>query len=250
MAPNDGLTNGWIALLAAPFVGSFLGVLIRRLPEGNAWAWSRSRCETCRRVLPPQEMLPLVSFAVLRGRCAGCGAAIGWFHPAVECAAVLVAAGAIWATPEDAALIWAGCGLGWTLLALAWIDARAWRLPDALTLPLVLAGLAQAALLAPEAATDRALAAAFGYLSFRLLGLAYRRLRGREGLGMGDAKLLAAGGAWLGTAALPWVVAGAGVLGLAAAGCAALAGARIGGATRLPFGPFLAAAIWSVWLIA
>ena len=248
MAPTVELTNGWIPLLLAPFVGSFLGVLIRRLPEGRGWMTGRSSCEACGRALGPLEIVPLLSFLALRGSCAGCGAPIGVFHPLVELAALLVAATAWLAAPDDTAFIWAGCGLGWTLLALAWIDARCFRLPDALTLPLILAGLFEALLLAPEDATDRALAAAAGYLSFRLLAMAYRAWRGREGLGEGDAKLLAAAGAWLGSAALPWVVVAAGVAGLAAAAVARCRGATITSSTRLPFGPFLAAGIWAIWV--
>ena len=238
----------WVwPLLAAPFVGSFLGVLIRRLPAGRPVALARSACEACGATLAAQDMVPLASFAALRGRCRACGAAIGWFHPAIELAAVLVAA---WAASVDHApgLLWAGCGLGWALLALAWIDCEHMVLPDALTLPLVLAGLGVTWLAAPSAIGDSALGALAGYLALRGLALGYRRLRGRDGLGEGDAKLLAASGAWLGWAALPRVVLIGAVAGLALAGVQAARGRRPHGATALPFGPCLALGTWLVWL--
>lgn len=234
----------WLApLLFAPCIGSFLGVLIRRLPDGRPIAFVRSACEACGRTLPPCELVPLASFVLLRGRCRGCGARIGWFHPAIEAAATIVAASAALAGVQGWRL-WAGCGLGWTLLVLAWIDWRDFLLPDALTLPLLLAGLGVA--WHDGAAPAAALGAALGYLGLWLVGLLYRTLRGRDGLGQGDAKLLAAGGAWLGAAALPWVVFWAALFGLA---LALLARRRqLALALALPFGPPLAAAIWLAWL--
>ncbi len=248
MAPLRGLTNGWILpLLAAPFIGSFVGVLIARLPAGRPIAWSRSACDQCGRTLGPGEMVPILSFAWQRGACGGCGAPIARFHLWVELAALVLALSAA-ATGVTGPTLWTGCALAWTLLALAWIDARTYTLPDALTLPLLLAGLAQTLWLTPEFITDHALAAAFAYLSFRLLDLLYQRLRGRPGLGAGDAKLLAAGGAWLGTLALPRIVLIAALLGLTAAAVARLRGAELRRDWRLPFGPCLAAAIWALWL--
>ena len=234
-------------LILAPFVGSFLGVLIRSLPEGRPVALRRSACEACGQALGPIELLPIVSFVVLRGRCRHCGAPIARMHLAVELAALGVAA---WAASvlADAPTLWAGCVLGWTLLALGWIDWTHMVLPDALTLPLVLAGLGVTWRLEPEALTDHAAAAIAGYVAFRLLELGYRRLRGRDGLGQGDAKLAAACGAWVGLAALPWVVVGGAVAGLGAALMLQLRGRQVGAATALPFGPALALALWVVWL--
>ncbi|HJS85428.1 MAG TPA: prepilin peptidase, partial [Acetobacteraceae bacterium] len=196
----------WIwPVLAAPFVGSFLGVLIRRLPAGRDLVWARSACERCGRAIAPWDLVPLASWVALRGRCRACGAAISWFHPAVEVAATLVAASAAWAA-SDAASLWSGCALGWTLLALAWIDWEWLRLPDALTLPLVVAGLVATWFLDRAAIADHAAAALAGYAALRGINALYRRARGRDGLGAGDAKLLAAGGAWVGLAALPWLL--------------------------------------------
>ena len=230
-------------LILAPFIGSFLGVLIRRLPAERPLAWVRSRCDACGRVLGPAELLPLASFALQRGRCRGCGARIGWFHPAIELAALAVAAMAV-AAGMQGAWLWLSCGLGWTLLALAWIDAETFLLPDVLTLPLLLAGLAAA--LWQGTALDAALGAAAGFFGLTLVGLIYRRLRGHDGLGGGDAKLLAAGGAWLGLAALPGVLVLAATLGI----LFALAARRreLSAKLAVPFGPPLAAAIWLAWL--
>jgi leader peptidase (prepilin peptidase)/N-methyltransferase len=253
MAPLVELINGWILpVLAAPFIGSFLGVLVRRLPEGRRVAFARSACGACRHTLGPADMVPVLSFVASRGRCRHCGAPIPRFHLWIELAALAVPISAAVAEsplPGGPAL-WAGCALGWALLALAWIDAASWRLPDVLTLPLILAGLLQTMWLEPEALFDRALAAALGYTAFLVLNLTYRRLRGRDGLGLGDAKLLAAGGAWLGVAALPGVVLAAALAALAWAAAQRLRGVTLSGESRLAFGPFLAAGIWLMWLLA
>ena len=234
-------------MLFAPFVGSFLGVLVRRLPRGLPVALDRSRCEACGQALAARDLVPVLSYALLRGRCRMCRAAIDPAHLAIELAAVLVAVVAA-LVMADPLRLWLSCVLGWWLLALAWVDWDHMRLPDALTLPLLLAGLGATWLLDPDAAPEHAAAAALGYMAFRGLAAAYRRLRGRSGLGLGDAKLLAAAGAWLGLQALPQVVLGAALLGLGMAAALALRGRPVGAATALPFGPALCAATWAVWL--
>ncbi len=243
------LINVWVAngavwpVAAAPFAGSFCGVLIRRLPAGRGVVTGRSACEACGHVLGLRDLVPIASFLARRGRCRFCGARIGWDMPGVEVAATAVAAWAVLAG-LDGAVLWASCALGWALLTLAWIDAVSLRLPDVLTLPLILAGLAEAAWLDPDALTGRAFGAACGYTALWLLAWAYRGLRKREGLGLGDAKLLAAGGAWVGVWLLGDVVLAAALAGLAWA----LRRGRPDPAARLPFGPFLAGGIWVVWL--
>ncbi len=235
-----------VPVLVAPFIGSFLGVLILRLPAARPIAFGRSACDQCRHRLGARDLVPLLSFALSRGRCRYCGQPIGWFPVAIELAALAVA---IWAacvlTGTD---IWIACGLGWTLLAAAWIDARTMLLPDVLTLPLLLAGLVVTAWFSPDDLADHALAAALGYLLLFVTARVYRGLRGRDGLGEGDAKLLGALGAWLGLGALPFVLVLAACSGLAAAGAGALAGKRVTAATAIPFGPFLAFAGWLLWL--
>jgi len=239
--------DGLLPLLLSPFIGSFLGVVIRRLPLGRSIALARSACEGCGRTLPAQDLVPLLSFAMLRGRCRFCRAGIARFHVWIELAAVAVAAWAMAATADGGALLWANCVLGWLLLALAWIDRDHLRLPDALTLPLVALGLLATWWLHPDAAADHALAAAAGYLAFRGVALAYRLLRQREGLGQGDAKLLAASGAWVGLAGLPTVVLGAAVIALSMTLAQRLF-QRHAADTPIPFGPYLALATWLVRL--
>lgn len=238
----------WLPILAAaPFVGSFLGVLVRRLPEGRAVCLARSACEYCGVTLQAREMVPLASYLLQRGKCRHCGMAIDPFHVAIEFAALGVPLWAILAEP-NADRLWLDCLLGWTLLTLGWIDWRWMRLPDALTLPLLLAGLLSAAWLQPESIGSHATGAAVGYLALRGVAWCYHALRGREGIGAGDAKLLAAAGAWLGLAPLPMVVLLAALLGLATAGVMALSGRKLHATTALPFGPCLAASTWLVWL--
>jgi leader peptidase (prepilin peptidase)/N-methyltransferase len=241
--------DAWLpTILAAPLIGSFLGVLIRRLPAGEPVALARSHCESCGRTLTPRELVPLWSYLAQRGRCRGCRAAIAPFHLAVEVAAVAVA---LWAALPGTATpiqLWADCVLGWSLLALAWIDWQHMRLPDALTLPLLLAGLAATALIEPAEMTGHALGAALGWAGLRGLGAAYRRLRGYSGLGEGDAKLLAAGGAWLGWQALPTVLLLAALGGLLFAVALRLRGGALGWRSRIAFGPWLALGIWLVRL--
>jgi leader peptidase (prepilin peptidase)/N-methyltransferase len=208
----------------------------------------RSRCEACRRPLGARDLIPIVSYLLLRGRCRACGARIAPFHLAIELAALAVAAVAA-ATLPDPATLCCGCLLGWTLLALAWIDWETFLLPDVLTLPLVLAGLAATFWLEPETLTDHAAAAALAYLLFRGVAWIYRRFRHRDGLGEGDAKLMAAAGAWVGITALSSVLLGGALFTLAAAVVDAWRrGEGLRAATRLPFGPGLCAALWIVWL--
>ncbi len=237
----------WSSLVAAPFVGSFLGVVVRRLPEGRSIAWGRSRCEYCGAALKARDLVPLYSWLAAKGRCRFCRHPLGWFYPGIELAALAVALAAV--AVDRGAELWLDCLFGWWLLTLGWIDLQRWLLPDVLTLPLVIAGLAAAAALDPEQLTDRALGAALGYLALRVIALLYRLLRGHEGLGHGDAKLLAASGAWVGTSALPQVVLGAAVSALVAAACLRLAGVRLDARSALPFGPFLALATWLIWLL-
>ena len=243
---NGRDVGGWLLpVLFAPFAGSFMGVLIARVPAGRGVVRGRSACDACGHVLGARDLVPLLSFVALRGRCRFCAAPVARFHLVIELCALTVAVWAV-AAGERGGLLWASCALGWTLLTLGWIDAVCLRLPDALTLPLLLAGLAEAALLEPETLTGRAIGAAAAYTGLSLLAWTYRRLRGRDGLGQGDAKLLAAGGAWVGGLLLPDVLLGAALAGLVWA----LRRLRPDPAERVPFGPFIAASVWLVWLYA
>ena len=237
-----------LVLVVAPVIGSFLGVLVRRLPAGGDVVRSRSACESCGRALAVRDLVPVISFAALRGACRQCGVAIHPMHLWIELAAMAVAAWA--ALSAEGPELWLGCILGWTLLALAWIDWLHFRLPDVLTLPLLLAGLAATAWGAPDLVASHALAAAAGYVGFRVVALGYRAVRGWDGLGAGDAKLLAAGGAWLGLDLLPMAVLLAALLGLALGLAQAARAGRLSGTAAIPFGPPLALAIWLLWLYA
>ncbi len=233
-------------LVAAPVIGSFIGVLIRRLPEGRPIAWSRSKCEGCGVAITPRDLVPLIGWLLARGRCRHCGYPLGWFYPAVEIAALTVALIAL--AVDDMPRAALDCLFGWWLLTLAWIDLRQWLLPDLLTLPLIVAGLAAAAFLDPDTVLDRALGAALGYAALRAIATVYRALRRREGLGGGDAKLLGAAGAWVGATALPQVILLAALSALLAAAVLRLRGVPLHAHSALPFGPFLALATWTSWL--
>jgi leader peptidase (prepilin peptidase)/N-methyltransferase len=240
-----GLADWYLIAVALP-VGSFIGVVIDRLPESEGPTGPRSQCAECGATLTARDLVPLASWAATRGRCRHCGAWIGWFYPAVELAALAIALLSLRADRGFEA--WIDAAFGWWLLALGWIDWRHMILPDALTLPLVVLGLAVAGVLEPERLWDPLLGVVFGYFGLWLIAWLYRRLRGRDGLGLGDAKLFAAAGAWVGLTGLPSVILAAAITGLAAAGAMLLAGRRLNRHTALPFGPFLAAAIWLVWL--
>lgn len=238
--------EAWVAVLAAPFVGSFIGVVVERLPAGRPLALARSTCDACGRPLGVRDLVPIFSWLVRRGRC-GCGSAkLSAFYPAIELAALAIA---IWtALVVSGWLVLASALLGWTLLALAVIDHRHEVLPDALTLPLIPAGLLLLWLIDPAKLWDHAIGAICGFLAFAAIGWAYERLRAREGLGLGDAKLLAAAGAWLGWQALPSVVLIGAITALAVTLARTALGARLAGSTRIAFGPYLALGFWLVWL--
>jgi leader peptidase (prepilin peptidase)/N-methyltransferase len=239
-------TADWALIAIAPIVGSFLGVLITRLPERAPVVWARSRCDFCETELAVRDLVPLASWLVARGRCRHCGHSLAWFYPAVELAALAVVGASLAIDRGTGA--WLDALLGWWLLTLGWIDIRTWRLPDVLTLPLIAFGLIAAWLFAPDELIGRAIGAIAGYLSLWLVAYCYRRLREREGLGLGDAKLLAAGGAWVGASGLPTVVAGGAIAALVVAGGLMLTGVRVGRTSALPFGPFLALSTWLIWL--
>lgn len=229
-------------LAAAPAVGSFVGVLADRLPRGEPVGADRSRCRACGRTLGPAELIPLLSYLALRGRCAGCGAVIPRWLPGVELAALGLAAWAAAVMPT--ALLWPTAALGWLLLALAVVDARAFVLPYRLTVPLAAGGLAFHGWRSEALPIDGLIGLAAGWGLFAAVILAYRAWRGRDGMGWGDAALLGAGGAWVGWQGLTGVVLIAAFSGLAAA----LALGHRRADARSPFGPALAWGVWLVWL--
>jgi len=237
----------WLLPVAvAPFAGSFVGTLVTRATDGRSALWGRSCCDACGRTLGASDLVPVASWLAAGRRCRYCGAAVSGFYPAIEIGALLLA---IWAASASIGLdLWISCGFAWCLLALAATDIREGLLPDALTLPLAAAGLALAAIATPDELTERGLGAVAGYAVLAATREIYRRLRRRDGLGLGDAKLLAAGGAWLGWEALPSVLLLACVVTL---GWVLLAGWWRGNLAldrRIPFGPGLCLGIWLIWL--
>lgn len=237
----------------APFIGSFLGVLAWRLPRAEPVILARSACPRCGTRLTAWELVPLLSYLAQKGRCRTCHASIAPFHPAMEILALAIAALTVlvaWQSGATgsfaAATVWRGCLFGWWLLTLATIDIRTFRLPDILTLPLLATGLILAAAHGWSMLLTHTLAALLGYGIFTGLALSYRHLRGHDGLGLGDAKLLAAGGAWLGPAAMPMVVGVAALLTLGAV--LITTRGRISRHMPIPFGPGLAASLWGTWM--
>jgi len=267
----DFLTDNPAAFVATCFllglvVGSFLNVLIHRLPvmlerqwradcaevlgqaadnethtPYNLWS-PRSHCPRCSRQIRALENIPVLSYLMLKGRCAGCGTRISLRYPLVEITTGALSLIVAWhygfGWQAGAALV-----LTWGLIALSVIDFDTQLLPDALTLPLLWAGigLGLAGLFVPL--DDSVIGAMAGYLSLWLVFHAFRLLTGKEGMGYGDFKLLAVFGAWLGWQSLALVVL-----------LSSLVGAVVGvtlvtlrGRDRnlpIPFGPYIAAAGW------
>ncbi len=245
-------------------VGSFLNVVIYRLPKMLERQWAaecaelagkppepasgkfnllvpRSRCQKCGHGIRWYENIPVISYVVLRGKCSSCGTPIGLRYPAVELASGLLFGYCAWRW----GLTWPTVfwwGFSAVLLALGLIDWDTTLLPDDMTLPLVWAGLIAAALQLTSVSLPSALwGAVAGYLSLWLIYWAFKLVTGKEGMGYGDFKLLAALGAWFGWQGLVPIILMASVIG-AIIGIALKfnQGLREGG--YVPFGPFLAGA--------
>jgi leader peptidase (prepilin peptidase)/N-methyltransferase len=271
LASRPGLFAAVMAVLGL-LVGSFLNVVIHRLPRMMEREWGaecrallglapetgepfdlvrpRSRCPHCAAPITALQNIPLVSYALLRGRCGACRARIPLRYPVVEVLAGLAGGYAAWhfgtaagaASPGWLVQAAAAAACIWTLLALAAIDLDTRLLPDSITLPLLWAGLGCAffGLFAPtlEAAV---LGAMLGYLSLWSIYWLFKLLTGKEGMGYGDFKLLAALGAWLGWQALPALILLSSAVG-AVTGLTLMATGAVGRRQPIPFGPFLAAA--------
>lgn len=241
------ISTTWMAaVLMAPFVGSFIGLVSLRLPAERPVAIARSACGGCGRTLGPLDLVPIFSFLAFRGRCRICASPIPRRYPLIEVLCIVIAAWGAAVVPGWLGLVTAA--LGWWLLLLSVIDAEHQWLPDLLTLPLGLAGLAVTAIWLPERVTDHLIGAVVGFGALWLIGATYRRIRGRHGLGGGDSRLLGAAGAWVGWAALPSVLLWASLTGLVTAAGLALVGRRLKWEDALPFGPFLAFGLWISWL--
>jgi leader peptidase (prepilin peptidase)/N-methyltransferase len=234
-------------VLLGAIVGSFLATLLIRWPKGEGAGTGRSHCDGCGRRLEAAELVPILSWLWLRGRCRTCGAAIDPRQVAIEAAAALLGGAAALAHPLPLALVTAV--FGWWLLIIAALDAEHHWLPDRLTLPLIPAGLAVGWAGFGPPLDQRAIGAAAGFAALALIAFAYRRSRGREGLGGGDPKLFGALGAWLGWPTLPYVLLGAGLVGLGALVVKRLRGEAVAATDRLPLGTLMALAAWPLWLV-
>lgn len=259
------LTAGLLGLI----VGSFLNVIIHRLPLMMEFAWRkecreilelqsgdtqgqappiglwkpRSHCPECKSSIPAYHNIPVLSWLLLRGRCAHCGACISIRYPVIELLSGLACTAVAWRfgfSLETGAAIM----LTWALICLAAIDLRTHFLPDVITLPFLWLGL----VLSPggyfgTTPTASIIGAAAGYLTLWSIYHLFRLLTGKEGMGYGDFKLLALFGAWLGWQHLFTVVilsSGVGAL----VGIALIASGRLDRENPIPFGPFIAAAGW------
>lgn len=218
-------------------IGSFLANLIIRWPRGQSVIRDRSACDQCEKVLRPLDLIPLLSFAIRRGRCAYCGGTIDPLHFMIELACAVIGGTAFMLAPSLEGVGWAV--LGWGLLTLAVLDWRHYWLPDAITLPMIFLGLTLGIWTTDVALIDRVIGAIAGYATLLAISIGYRTLRGREGLGLGDAKLLAAIGAWFGWQALPFVLLLASIAAILVVLIFAWRGQRISATTQIPLGTFL-----------
>ena len=266
----------WIAFAAVfgLLVGSFLNVVILRTPERMQWEWRRqarevlelepvdepkppgialesSHCPKCKHPLAARDNIPVFGWLFLRGRCRYCGTRISAQYPLVELFTGVASALVVWHFgPTPAAL--AGLVFTFFLIALSGIDTRTQLLPDELNYPLLWIGLGLSLIPAwqplPVAPSSAILAALIGYLSLWSVYWLFKLLTGKEGMGHGDFKLLAALGAWMGPVSILPIVL-----------LSSLIGALVGGGlmifrkherdTPIPFGPYIAAAGW-VWFLA
>jgi len=243
-------------------IGSFLNVVIHRLPLMLERGWKvdsaemlgvtvetpaeitlsspRSRCPSCGHAIAWHENIPLFSYLRLGGKCSACKTRISPRYPIVEVMTALLFAATAWRFgAQPTTLLW--CGFVATLVALAGIDWDTTLLPDNLTLPLLWAGLVAAALGWTIPLTSALWGAVAGYLSLWSVYWIFKKATGKEGMGYGDFKLLAALGAWLGVSMILPIVLAASVLGAIVGIAMKLSGALREG-RYVPFGPFLAGA--------
>jgi leader peptidase (prepilin peptidase)/N-methyltransferase len=263
---NPGMYLLFVALVGL-VVGSFLNVVVHRLPimmqrdwraqcrefisDGEApaepgerfdLASPGSRCPSCGTQIRPLHNIPVLSYLLLRGRCAACGWRIPFRYPALETLAgamSLVVAWQFGVSVQTLALLL----LTWSLIALSFIDLDTELLPDSITLPMLWAGLAFNLFAVVVPLWDAVVGAMCGYGILWIVYQAFRLLTGKEGMGYGDFKLLAMLGAWAGWQSLPLTILLSSVLG-AIVGVSLMAFKGQGREVPIPFGPYLALAGW------
>ena len=247
-------------LILGLMVGSFLNVVIHRLPKMLELGWQqqcaelrgeepaaaptynlvvpRSACPHCHHAISAWENIPVISYLLLRGKCKGCGTAISPRYPIIEAISGLLCGFAAW----HFGFGWAAAGallLIWALLALTAIDFDTQLLPDDITLPLLWAGLLFNLLNTFTNLHSALLGAVFGYLALWSVYWLFKLITGKEGMGYGDFKLLAALGAWLGWQMLPLIILSSSLVG-AVVGIALMVATKHGRNVPIPFGPYLA----------
>jgi leader peptidase (prepilin peptidase)/N-methyltransferase len=241
--------SGWLRALAGLVLGAIAGSLVATLlvrwPDRRRALVGRSRCDACGRPLKRRDMVPVVSFFALGGRCRFCRFEIDPVHLILELAAAALGMVVLAFQPGWTGL--ASAALGWWLLLAAGLDlGRRW-LPQVLTLPLVPAGLVLALAGIGPPPVERAAAAAAAFLLLWLAAFAWRRVRKKELLHPGVPLLAAGLGAWLGA----WLVAALGVAALLGLVAALIRRTRgLDSASPAPLGALLAAAGWLTWLVA
>lgn len=246
-------------------VGSFLNVVIYRLPLMMETRWRRDCCELlelppeqeaprltlstpnshcphCGTAIKPWHNIPVLSYLLLRGKCAACGVGISPRYPAVELVTGLLTLALACKFGPSVALLGA-MALTWSLVALTMIDVDHKLLPDDITLPLLWLGLLLNLSDSYVSLADAVIGAMLGYLILWSVYWLFKLLTGKEGMGYGDFKLLAALGAWLGWQALPMVILVSSLVG-ALCGIALMLIKGRGREMPIPFGPYLAAAGW------
>ena len=254
----------WVALVAGLIIGSFLNVVIHRLPKIMEREWRaecaalagqqppreeplslfspRSRCPACAAPIPFRHNIPLLGWVFLKGRCFNCKAAFGLKYPLVEALAGVGAAYAAWRFGPSLAAVGAALFV-WFTIALAFIDQETGLLPDDLTLPLIWIGLLLNLGNTFATLSDAVIGAVAGYLSLWLVYWAFKLLTGKEGMGYGDFKMNAAVGALLGWKMLPLVILLSSVVGLAFGALQMFAArGRYEAGFRFHFGPYIAIA--------
>ena len=258
----DAYAFSLAALVVGLAVGSFLNVVIHRLPKmmerdwhaqcaelrGDAvidaarynLAFPRSACPHCGHQISALQNIPVLSYLALRGKCAGCGAPISARYPIVELLTGLATAYAAWRYGATLAGVGAMVFL-WAMIALTFIDADTQLLPDSITLPLLWLGLLLNINATFVDLSSAVIGAVSGYLVLWSVYWLFKLATGKEGMGFGDFKLLAAIGAWLGWKILPLVILLSSLVG-ALVGIALIVLAKRGREIPIPFGPYLAAA--------